>query len=150
MPGGGVILDCAINARRIAVQTTSGIGMAFVTAAAWERAKTRGLHRSAETLQGLPLSEVVLRYLQGDPLWTGIALAVMNSLFIAKGEHEAGEKVPNLKMLFRLAETLDAKAWAIVKEMEFGEKCCSSNKKPNWTILWGARPIIALRPLDCK
>ena len=39
------------------------------------------------------------------------------------GRFETGEKVPNLKMLFRLAEALNVEAWAVIKAMEGGEKC---------------------------
>ena len=87
---GEALLDCAINARCIAVRTSAGVGMAFVPAAAWDRARTTGLHRSSEALHGLPLAEVIPRYLQGDPLWTVIALAAMNSLFISRGEPDPG------------------------------------------------------------
>lgn len=87
---GQVILDCAINARCIAVHTTAGVGLAFVPAAAWERAKSKGLHLSTDSLHGALLTEVVPRYLQGDPLWTVIALAAMNSLFIGRGEADSG------------------------------------------------------------
>ena len=87
---GEVILDCVLNERCIAVQTTLGVGMAFVPASAWERAVSRGLHRSSDALHARPLEEVIPRYLEGDPLWTVIALAAMNSLFIDCGEADSG------------------------------------------------------------
>lgn len=87
---GDMILDCAINARCLAVRTTSGVGMAFVPAPAWERAASKDLHISSDALVGRPLTEVIPRYLEGDPLWTVIALAAMNSLFITKGAEDSG------------------------------------------------------------
>ena len=45
------------------------------------------------------------------------------------GRFETGEKVPNLNMLFRLAEALNVEAWTVLKEMECGEKCPTSGRK---------------------
>ena len=91
LAGEETIMDCALNERCIAVQTTRGVGMAFLPASAWERAVSRGLHRSADALRARPLTEVIPRYLEGDPLWTVIALAAMNSLFIDCGEADSGD-----------------------------------------------------------
>lgn len=85
---GHAVLDCAVNARCMALQTTAGVGLAFVPARAWERAASKGLHLSPGPLQGLLLRDIIPRYLDGDPLWTVIALAAMNSLFIGSGEKD--------------------------------------------------------------
>ena len=85
-----VILDCAINARCLALRTTAGVGMAFVTSSAWERAKDKKLHLADDWLKNRPLNEVIPRYLENDPLWTIIALAAMNALFISNGDDDSG------------------------------------------------------------
>ena len=91
-----VILDCAINARCLALRTTAGVGMAFVTSSAWERAKDRKLHLADDWLKNRPLHEVIPRYLENDPLWTIIALAAMNSLFISSGDDDSGSWFANI------------------------------------------------------
>lgn len=46
------------------------------------------------------------------------------------GRFETGEKVPNLRMLFRLADALGVRAWTMVQELENSADCGFPGRAP--------------------
>lgn len=80
------IVDVAIGPRCLAVQSPAGVGLAFVDAAAWSEAQSAGARTLEETLRGSALTTLIPRYRDGSPLYTALALAAINSLFIHTGD----------------------------------------------------------------
>lgn len=83
-----IIIDIAVGQKCIGVRTRHGIGLTYVTGEAWERASQIGPESAETSCRGAPLSGIVPRYLEDDPLYTAIALAALNSLHIEKGEDD--------------------------------------------------------------
>lgn len=82
------ILDCAIGSKTIGVHTHAGTGLTYVTREVLDKISHTGPAQLEQSFIGMPLSEIVPRYLEDDPLVTCIALASINSVLIHKGEDD--------------------------------------------------------------
>lgn len=82
----GVIIECALGRRSLAVETSQGIGMTYVTDEAALALSRMNRRAAEEALRGRRLAEILPLYLEKDPLLVCIALAAVNSLCICSGE----------------------------------------------------------------